>query len=193
MSSMAKTGTSSASAALGRGKGTSLITPNLADWPGSCLVIDPKGEVAAITAERRRKMGQRVYILNPFGVLDDVYPDLRSDGFNPLTGLDAASESFPEDAYAIAEAYVEDREGMHDAHWIESARDLVASLILFECAQLPPEQRTLGRVREMLGLPHTAAEGTASLTQVLDLMSRSPLMVLRNKAERYRAKASADP
>ena len=31
------------------GKGTSVIIPNLCYWPGSCMVIDPKGENAVNT------------------------------------------------------------------------------------------------------------------------------------------------
>ena len=56
------------------GKGTGLIIPNLCLWPGSCVVIDPKGENATVTARRRGNgsdyahgMGQEVRILDPFG------------------------------------------------------------------------------------------------------------------------------
>ena len=49
------------------GKGAGIIIPNLCRWPGSCVVIDPKGENATVTAERRGSgsiyaygMGQRV-------------------------------------------------------------------------------------------------------------------------------------
>jgi hypothetical protein len=35
------------------GKGTSVIIPNLCLWPGSAIVIDPKGENATVTAQRR--------------------------------------------------------------------------------------------------------------------------------------------
>jgi hypothetical protein len=56
------------------GEGTGVIIPNLCLWPGSCIVIDPKGENATVTA-RRRGMGseyayglnQTVRILDPFG------------------------------------------------------------------------------------------------------------------------------
>src|ERR1700691_3672748 len=55
------------------GKGTGTIIPNLCLWPGSCIVIDPKGENATVTANRRGRgsayahgMGQSVRILDPF-------------------------------------------------------------------------------------------------------------------------------
>ena len=57
------------------GKGVSAILPNLAKYRGSVLVLDPKGENASLTAERRGKgrgvpdggLGQEVYVLDPFG------------------------------------------------------------------------------------------------------------------------------
>ena len=41
------------------GKGVSLIVPNLLHWPGSCIAIDPKGELATITASRRSSAGSK--------------------------------------------------------------------------------------------------------------------------------------
>jgi type IV secretory pathway TraG/TraD family ATPase VirD4 len=35
------------------GKGTSVILNNLCFWPGSAIVVDPKGENATVTAARR--------------------------------------------------------------------------------------------------------------------------------------------
>ena len=35
------------------GKGTSVIINNLCFWPGSAVVVDPKGENATVTAARR--------------------------------------------------------------------------------------------------------------------------------------------
>ncbi len=49
------------------GKGRWLLVPNLLLYPGSALVLDPKGELAAITARRRQEMGQKVFIIDPFG------------------------------------------------------------------------------------------------------------------------------
>ena len=62
------------------GKTTSLVIPALLHWTsGSVIVTDVKGELTALTASWRRKDGQRVLILNPFGVRG--IPGLR---FNPL-------------------------------------------------------------------------------------------------------------
>jgi Type IV secretory system Conjugative DNA transfer len=56
------------------GKGVGVLVPNLCFWPGSCIVVDPKGENATVTARRRgggsiytEGIGQKVCILDPFG------------------------------------------------------------------------------------------------------------------------------
>ena len=75
------------------GKGTSSIMNNLCLWPGSVVVVDPKGENATITVPRRGKgsahclgLGQNVHVLDPFKAaqVDDAY---RSR-FNPLDALE---------------------------------------------------------------------------------------------------------
>lgn len=49
------------------GKGRGVIIPNLLSYPGSMIVIDPKGDLAAETARyRREQLGQSVYVIDPF-------------------------------------------------------------------------------------------------------------------------------
>ena len=62
------------------GKGVSLIVPNLLIYDGSVLAIDPKGELARITARARRQKGQKVVVLDPFAE-SGITPSGR---FNPL-------------------------------------------------------------------------------------------------------------
>ena len=73
----------------GSGKGTRFLIPNLLSITDrSIVVVDPKGELAAVTADYRRTVGE-VVILNPFNVLG-----LGSDGFNPLALLDPEVAEF---------------------------------------------------------------------------------------------------
>ncbi|HWG42861.1 MAG TPA: type IV secretory system conjugative DNA transfer family protein [Gemmataceae bacterium] len=53
----------------GVGKGVSCIIPFLLTCEESCVVVDFKGENALLTAERRRRMGQQIVILDPFKVV----------------------------------------------------------------------------------------------------------------------------
>lgn len=117
------------------GKGTSAIINNLCLWPGSAVVLDPKGENATVTVPRRGKgsarcdgMGQAVHVLDPFKAaqVDDGY---RSR-FNPLDALDPENEETIDEAGRIADAIVVIHEDSKDPFWDESARALVKGLLL---------------------------------------------------------------
>jgi type IV secretion system protein VirD4 len=110
----------------GTGKGTRFLINNLLSSVGkSIVVIDPKGELAAVTADYRRTVGD-VVMLNPFNVLG-----LGSAGFNPLALLDPKSpQTFYDDAAALGEALIK-IEGK-DPHWTESAQGLLVALIMWE-------------------------------------------------------------
>src|SRR5271167_4298290 len=110
----------------GTGKGTRFLIPNLLSIKDrSIIVIDPKGELAAVTADYRRTVGD-VVMLNPFNVLG-----LGSKGFNPLALLDSGSpETFYDDAAALGEALIKTSD--KDPHWGESAQGLMVALIMWE-------------------------------------------------------------
>lgn len=132
----------------GSGKSRRLLLPNLArltSW--SMLVVDPKGDLAAMTAAYRAARGNKIVLLNPFNALS-----LGSNGFNPVAALDPASDDFPDDALGLAEALI--RVSGKEPHWSESAQDLVAALIMYS-RLTQPGGGSLGHVRAMLGLPAT--------------------------------------
>ena len=109
----------------GTGKGTRFLISNLLSIKDrSIIVIDPKGELAAVTADYRRTIGD-VVMLNPFNVLG-----LGSAGFNPLAALDPASPNFYDDAAALGEALI-NIEGK-DPHWSQSAQGLLVALLMWE-------------------------------------------------------------
>jgi type IV secretory pathway TraG/TraD family ATPase VirD4 len=116
------------------GKGTSIIIPNLCYWPGSCIVIDPKGENATVTARRRGAgsaytygLGQKVHILDPFGEIQ-LETELKAR-FNPLDAIKPDSDLAVDDAGRIASALVV-IENRNDPFWEQAARNLIKSLIL---------------------------------------------------------------
>ncbi len=60
------------------GKGRSVIVPTLLRYEGAALMIDPKGELATITARaRHERLGQRVLVIDPFGVARGTAARLR--------------------------------------------------------------------------------------------------------------------
>lgn len=110
------------------GKGVSAIIPNLICYRGSVLAIDPKAELASITARRRaEQLGQRVYVLDPFERASQNAATYRA-AFNPLSILTPDSPTLVEDAGLIADALV--IPGGRDPHWNDSARNFLEGLIL---------------------------------------------------------------
>ncbi|MDE0059324.1 MAG: type IV secretory system conjugative DNA transfer family protein, partial [Defluviicoccus sp.] len=55
------------------GKGATIalnyLAPGGRGWPGSTVLIDPRGETWCIVARRRREMGRRPVLMDPFGVV----------------------------------------------------------------------------------------------------------------------------
>jgi type IV secretion system protein VirD4 len=113
------------------------------------LALDPKGELANVTARRRAALGQRVCIVDPFGVTADRLSEFRA-GFNPMTLLTPDSPSLIVDAGLIADALVVTSDKA-DPHWDESARNLIEGLIL-HAATYPAYdgRRNLVTVRDLI-------------------------------------------
>ncbi len=176
----------------GSGKSTRLLLPNLLELENrSIVVVDPKGELAAVSAPFRRKVG-KVVIINPFGILADKagYEDLKSDGFNPLLHLDPESPSFNAAAGELAEALVK-VEGK-DPHWDASAQSLIAAIIMYVCIEAHHTKNvpTLADVRQLLCMeseePNKSNnfEGRGIPTLAREMM-KSPHPGLRNKASQF--------
>jgi len=146
----------------GKGKGTRILMPNLLQCQRrSFFVVDPKGELAAVTARYRRTLGP-VYVINPFGVIVKDFPgydDLRSCGYNPLFGLDPRRPEFSREADMLAAALVT-RESK-DPHWTDSARNLIACALMWEVLCARRENRTpdMGNLRVTLSTPSAPDRG----------------------------------
>jgi type IV secretion system protein VirD4 len=129
------------------GKGTCAIVPNLLILDHSVLVIDPKGENAAITARRREAFG-KVHLLNPFNE-----HGLGTAHFNPLAHLSIDDPNVVGEVRGIAEALIVS-EG-NNPHFPNSARDLIQALILhlIETEPKKGEVATLAKMRFLLTAP----------------------------------------
>ena len=146
------------------GKGTSSILPNLLLYPGSVLVLDPKGENATESAERRGHgrgvanggLGHDVFVIDPFGVAD--VDDAYRAGFNPLDGLDPKSDDFIDECDAIADALVvQDGKG-DNAHFYDTARLVLRGYIAWVVAHPDITDKSLNEVRRLLFVPRGGAD-----------------------------------
>lgn len=127
----------------GSGKGIGAVIPNLLDYPGSALVLDVKGENAAVTARARRELGHRVFVVDPFGVTKG-----EAHAFNLLDRLDTSDPECVGESAVLADCLViPDPKGQ--AHFDESARTLLQGLML-HVAGLDEGRRNLPEVRRIL-------------------------------------------
>ncbi len=129
------------------GKTSTVLEPNLYLYPGSMLVLDPKGELAR-TASFRRALGHDVYVLDPFGQSDEA-----SAAFNALEELDPKSDTIIDDVMALTQALIIDDGDARSRHWTDSARMLLTGIILLTLT-LEPKERNLVTVRELLTLTY---------------------------------------
>ena len=132
------------------GKTSTALKPNLYLYPGSMVVLDPKGELARETARVRRACGHRVYVLDHFS-----QSGLESAHFNLLDELDPEAWTIIDDVSSIAQAIIVDEGDIKNKHWSDSARTLLRGIILFALTR-PKGERNLVTVRQLLTLTHPA-------------------------------------
>jgi type IV secretion system protein VirD4 len=131
------------------GKGRTVIIPNLLRWPGSCVVLDPKGENATATAADRAAIpGHKVVVVDPHGTAK-IPDDLRAS-FNPLDLIDAEDDDAIDLAAAIGDAVMIGSGDGKDIHWTESARQIFEAILLYVAATETGARRSLVRVRQLL-------------------------------------------
>lgn len=131
------------------GKSVGLVS-NLMFYRGSVLATDPKGELAVLTAKRRAKMGQRIHVLDPFGVAGTAVSAWRAS-YNPMDVLTLASPTILEDAALIAEAMVVRAANDKDPHFDDCAQGFIAGVIVHVATSPDYEgRRHLITVRKLL-------------------------------------------
>ncbi len=130
----------------GAGKGVGCIIPALLQHDGPVIVIDPKGENAAVTARRRREMGHEVVVLDPMGITD--FP---SASLNPLDMVDIESATAVDDVSSIVESlWSSSVTDSRDRYWVNRAKSLVTALILHTLIKEAPARQTLSTVRTLV-------------------------------------------
>ncbi|MEL6931565.1 MAG: type IV secretory system conjugative DNA transfer family protein [Pseudomonadota bacterium] len=160
------------------GKGVSAIIPNLLTYPGSILVVDPKGENARVAARKRAEIG-KTYVLDPFDTTG-----LSTASYNPLSRITADNPDANDDAAALADALVT-RGPDGDNHWDDEAAALLEGIILFVALHEAPERRHLGTVRELI------TEGPEKFEKILEVMQDCGGLVERT-ANRYLSKSDRE-
>jgi type IV secretion system protein VirD4 len=171
------------------GKSVMLIG-NLLSYRGSVLAMDPKAELANITAERRAALGQKVIVLDPFNHASSRLARYRK-AYNPLAVLTLDNPTIIEDAGLIADGLVVMTPGAKDPHWDESGKNFIEGLELQVATDpLYEGRRNLVTVRELIKraltkLPIDPDEDDEPLFVINEQM-------LKNAARLQRDPATAD-
>ncbi len=155
------------------GKGTTMVVPNLLTYDGSVMVIDPKGENSMTTAERRKAMGQQVFIVDPWDITG-----METARINPMDWLVQGDVDLGDNAKILADAIIMNM-GENEQFWTEEAKALLLGVIYFVATDKEEEgQRHLGRVRDLL-----MYDGEA-LTKLFKRMLKSPHHIVRSTGAR---------
>lgn len=179
-------------AGTGQGKSATQIVFNLLTYEGSVVVIDPKGELFDLTAERRRRFG-KVFRLAPLARAGQP----PSDRYNPLDELGDARE-IANRARRLAEMLIvrQGDKGAAEAAFFENeAINLLTVIIIGVCEMADkynsPQDRTLTEVRRICSLPllgDTRSEGTEYLQDVLKVFGTDGRnLLLRQQAAAFAA------
>jgi len=168
------------------GKGASVIVQALLQVPHSVVVIDPKGQNAAVTARARRAMGQEVCFLNPFGLHTGAPWRLGRHRYNPLAHLDIHKPNVVADVAALSQALILTQG--RDPYFDDTARDLVTALMLYLVSTLG-KRATLAHLRKMV--TDLAARGKEA-EELLVAVSRSPYPFISQPIGRFRDAEARD-
>jgi len=135
------------------GKGTRVIVPTLLKaYPqDSMLIIDPKGENAAVTARARKALPSDVHIINPWGELAKLFQKygFPPATYNPLDILDRNDKNVVSVAQSISAAICPPEPGGKNPFWNRNAADILTAVLLW-LTETPGETKTLGRAREII-------------------------------------------
>jgi len=168
------------------GKAATVIVQSLLQVPHSVIVADPKGQIAAVTARRRREMGHVVRFLNPFGMHSGAPWCLGRDRYNPLAHIRLESPDGFADMAALSQALIltQGREPYFD----DTARDLVTTINLYLIDTMGTHA-TLAHMRKIL--TDIAARGKEAAVH-LEAMSRSPRAFIRQAIGRFKDAEARD-
>lgn len=138
------------------GKEASQIIPTLLHYPGSCVVVDPKGESYKATAGWRHLQGSRIIRIAPFD------EEGITDAFNPLDYVRDEA-----DARTLAEVLIEREANTGEGKFFENeAINFLTGVILFVTRYSTTERRNLAEVRR-----YTVVRPRAEIIEFLERMA----------------------
>lgn len=154
----------------GTGKGRSCIIPALLRHEGPVIVIDPKGENVAVTARRRRELGQQVVVLDPMGITDE-----QRGAFNPLDLIDPENADAVDLASVFADAMIDGKADPENLYWYQRASHLLTGIMLHLASTAGAKATSFAEARAFLSRAVTEQQPSGILPGgAADQMRGSP-------------------
>jgi type IV secretory pathway TraG/TraD family ATPase VirD4 len=119
------------------GKGVGCVIPNTLLYGGSMVINDLKAEIFYVTHEKRKRMGQAVYVLDGFGVTtsmagaSEISKEYLASA-NPLDMISYEQEDALDVARMIAGMIIPDDEGPN-RHFSDEAKGIYAGFLIYAC------------------------------------------------------------
>jgi len=163
-------------------KGTMQIIPNLLQYKGSAVVLDPKGELYEATSQWRRENVGPVYALNPFNMPISASEGLTAGSTHAFNPLDTVTDSLS--ATKLAEMIFPRNPDDRQAFFDSEAIGLLTAVIQFFACYGDEKQRTFGNIRNKL------SSISSDLFDLMKAMSH-PAMPdpIRNAAKNFLSKS----
>jgi type IV secretion system protein VirD4 len=169
------------------GKARDILIPALLDWPYSCVVVDPKGELACVTSEWRRRFGE-VHFVDPYGQVAKYMGDAaRASRYNPLAELDPNSIDFGAQAEKLGDGLIWDEGELH-SHFTEGARGLCGGLTMGLVEHAEPHERNLVELRNVIA--GEFQNGVDVYDFAKGIIQNSTNQALRQKLRRFTVKGA---
>jgi type IV secretion system protein VirD4 len=128
----------------GSGK-TNLMIANLLLWEGSAIVVDVRGDAMRATAKFRRKvLGQKVYVLDPFA------KGGSPDRLDPLQIIKLPRTEADAEAQTIATVFTAPFRSEREAYWHITGGSLLGGLCGHFMSQRKPEALSMNNVTNLV-------------------------------------------
>jgi type IV secretion system protein VirD4 len=141
----------------GAGKSTGMVIPNLLMCEDSCVVVDFKAEICLATADRRRRMGQEIVILDPYRVVTK-----NPSTLNPLDFIDKNDPEALDECRDLGEALVVRTGDEKEPHWSDSAEEVIGATAAATIHYCEGENRSLQQVVAVVSDPECLEKMTAA-------------------------------
>jgi len=131
----------------GSGKSSSIVIPNLVNYPGSAVVLDPKGELWNETARWRERHFGPVYRFAP------TDPNGQTHRFNPFDHISQTPQEAALQCEEVIYQLMPANNSLKEPYWENRARDLVWALATVTAIRRGKADRTFENVAKLASVP----------------------------------------